>query len=211
MAQPQSQTQQRSDSYYVAEIAVILGTALSATLAFGSLLKLLRLATVPLNIASSALMLVLKITDSFPRPPMEGLGEAQREILRINAERRASYVLAAYRRVLRSIQHAMARGASLEEATAAAESQERTYFSQHVRADAQRVVAASKIDALAEQYGPVLGWYAVNDQRTTSECRAASGKNFSALVPPAIGWPGIVHVHCRCQPGKPHRGARMLA
>jgi len=113
-------------------------------------------------------------------------------------------------RLRTAIDTAMAQGASLADAEQEVRTNEAVYFRQHVQAAGQRMFAASKIDSLAMQYGPVLGWYAANDKRTTAECRAANGKNFSALAPPAIGWPGVVHMNCRCQPGPPYKNAEML-
>jgi hypothetical protein len=74
----------------------------------------------------------------------------------------------------------------------------------------QRMLAAGKIDALQWRYGNTLGWYAVHDKKTTKECLWAHGKNFSAMFPPAIGWPGLTHTNCRCYPGRPWRRGAMM-
>ena len=107
---------------------------------------------------------------------------------------RAQYVLTAARR-LNGLQ-----GAERE----AALHQEQQYFNQHVQAAANRRRAASAVDQARTRYGDELGWYAKMDSQTSAECKEANGKNFSATRLPAIGWPGSVHPHCRCKPGKRH-------
>jgi uncharacterized protein with gpF-like domain len=44
-----------------------------------------------------------------------------------------------------------------------------------------------------------LRWDAQLDRRTTPECRAADGGIFTASQPPTIGYPGTVHMSCRCR------------
>ena len=70
--------------------------------------------------------------------------------------------------------------------------------------------AAMNTDMASWSYGDLLGWYTVRDARTSAECLAADGRNFSASAPPLIGYPGAVHPHCRCYPGPAHPGGRML-
>lgn len=83
---------------------------------------------------------------------------------------------------------------------------ERRYLAQHLDAARGRREAAATVDRVAEQFGPLLGWYAIRDTRTTSECRRAHGSNFAAARPPRIGYPGTLHGGaCRCVPGPPHK------
>jgi hypothetical protein len=198
----------QSNAAKAALVAVILGSALMPSFALPALIPILVVDRAKAGIA--ALRVALRILDTFPAPVMQGVGAAQAEMIRENELRRSAYVVNAYLRLRRAIEDARASGIGLEQAEEQTLSAERRYFVQHITAAAQRMAAASKVDSLSIQYGPVLGWYAQNDSRTTAECRAADGKNFSALIPPVIGWPGVVHVHCRCQPGKPHKGAALL-
>lgn len=109
--------------------------------------------------------------------------------------RRAMYILAAVRR--------LGRGGSAKA--------ERTLFKAHLAAEKRRYEAARAVDAAAAKWGPVLGWWSERDDRTTPACFAAHGANFSALRPPAIGWPGTIHAgQCRCKPVAPWPGGDML-
>lgn len=196
-------------SQVASRVAGVLAQHLAASLAFQAIEEILW----PLGataIAALALTLVLRILDRYPAPELEGIGAAQRYTIRMNELRRAAYLVNAVHRVVGEVLRARARGVPLEQASQQAYALEDRYFAQHVTASNQRMHAATKIDALNERYGPVLGWYARHDKKTTPECLAADGRNFWASVPPAIGWPGMVHVACRCYPGKPHRRGAML-
>lgn len=81
---------------------------------------------------------------------------------------------------------------------------ERRYFKAHQDAQARRRVVSEQVDAAANRYGPLLGWRAQMDERTTGECRNANGRNFRADHRPAIGYPGTVHPHCRCEITAPY-------
>lgn len=81
---------------------------------------------------------------------------------------------------------------------------EKRYFKAHTDAQAKRKAISGQVDAAAERYGPVLGWRAQMDERTTSECRSANGRNFRADRRPTIGYPGTVHPHCRCEITAPY-------
>jgi HK97 family phage prohead protease len=52
----------------------------------------------------------------------------------------------------------------------------------------------------------LMGWYGDDNPNQCARCSAADGKNFDALTPPPIGWPGWVHPHCFCEAGPPHKG-----
>jgi SPP1 gp7 family putative phage head morphogenesis protein len=210
--QTQTQTQpppQQPNVALVAAVGVILAAQLLPSFALPALIPLL----IPDRNRSgiSALRVALATTEAFPEPSLQGVGAAQAEMIRMNELRRAAYVVNSMLRLRTAIEDARAQGSSLIEAEKAVRTDEAVYFRQHVQAAGQRMAAASKIDALAIQYGPILGWYAAKDKRVTAECRNANGNNFSALDPPAIGWPGVVHMNCRCQPGPPHRRGRMLS
>lgn len=209
---PNTQTQQPQsnsvrDTALVGTVAAILGSSLIASAAFPALSSALAIRD---RLGKEALQIVLSILEEFPPPPMQGVGAAQSEMIRENVLRRSAYLLSALQRLRTELADARAHGENLSVAANTARYAERRNFALHIQASAQRVLAASDVDALAGQYGTTLGWYAKNDKRTTAECRNANGKNFSAINPPTIGWPGVVHVHCRCRPGAPHRGASML-
>lgn len=87
---------------------------------------------------------------------------------------------------------------------------ERTYFDAHKRASKRRRAVVEQVDAASARYGPVLGWKATLDARTTPECRNAHGSNFRADRPPSIGYPGATHPRCRCEVTAPHTNGRML-
>lgn len=119
--------------------------------------------------------------------PTPGAGAAK-AMQRGMIARRAMYILAAARR--------LSEGASIET--------ERRLFGAHQAAERRRRGAGQRVDAAAAQHGPVLGWWAQRDEKTTPACFAAHGSNFSALHPPAIGWPGTIHAgNCRCKPVAP--------
>lgn len=89
------------------------------------------------------------------------------------------------------------------------------WYETHRVAEERRLRSAALVDAashlLADRGGEeLLGWRAVIDSHTTAECRDAHGANFVARKMPAIGWPGAVHMRCRCSVGPPIPGARLL-
>lgn len=131
---------------------------------------------------------------------MAGIAEAAQR--RQELIRRGLYGLNSARRVARSI----AKGKSLRESFAA----ERGNLAAHREARRKRLAIAKSVDAASERFGTLLGWSAVIDNRTTSDCREANGKNFRADQRPARGFPGGVHPHCRCVPRAPFPNARTL-
>jgi hypothetical protein len=91
-------------------------------------------------------------------------------------------------------------GRSFSEAASA----EQSYNVQHEAANkvrAEAIVAAKQQKSLT---GPLVGWYAHSDVKTSPACRLANGHNFDALRGTLIGYPGSVHPHCRCEVGPPH-------
>lgn len=183
-------------------------------LAFDGLLSVLPLlelaAGVPAAYGKPALKLALQEAERYVPPPVIPISRAQREVTELNNQRRAGYIVAATKRIAEALEQAEEKGLRPEEAFAEARTKENQYFNQHAQASAQRTQAASHIDALASQYGNLLGWYSELDKRTTPECADANGKNFRVDNPPDIGYPGIVHMYCRCKPGKPHPGGEEL-
>lgn len=86
------------------------------------------------------------------------------------------------------------------------------FWKAHKRAQARRLKMAKRVSVAQKRWGSMLGWYSVMDARTSGECRAAHGRNFTVWGSdiPVIGWPGTVHPHCRCLPGPPHPGGKMV-
>lgn len=87
---------------------------------------------------------------------------------------------------------------------------EKENFNQHMEAGRNRHQKARAVDRAARRYGPNLGWHARMDARTSEECRQANGRNFDAGRIPSIGYPGTVHPHCRCKPGRPFNTDRTV-
>lgn len=56
----------------------------------------------------------------------------------------------------------------------------------------------------------LMGWYGDDNPNQCARCAAADGRNFDALAPPPIGWPGWVHPHCFCEAGPPHKSAKLV-
>lgn len=159
----------------------------------------------------------------------EQAGVAERFVARTSPARRAAYTLNAARRIEEAhgrVEPQMRAAESLhgvgdeadaqkvrEQAARDAryEDRERQFLAQHLAAERTRQAAAQHVDRLADRFGPVLGWKARLDERTTPECRAAHGKNFRADRPPAIGWPGTLHGGtCRCVATGPFNDAPVL-
>jgi hypothetical protein len=198
-----------ADAALVAAIAVVL-SAVSVADAFAALQIQIKLRHIRTDFEMSALRGALEAVMGHPHDRTEGVGSAQAQIARLNAVRRAQFVLHAARRITQDLREARAHGQPLGQALSSAVEREKRYYGQHLQAIIQRMDAASQTDARAAEFGPLLGWYAVRDKHTSAECLAANGKNFYVTAMPVIGFPGGVHPHCRCYPGKPHAGAAIL-
>jgi SPP1 gp7 family putative phage head morphogenesis protein len=116
-----------------------------------------------------------------------------------NLARRALYAVRAASRVSKAVLG----GKPLDEALGS----ENAIFKAHKEASKKRLVAASQVDAIG---APVASWRAVLDEKTTPDCRAAHGHNFEVNHPPKLGYPGMVHMHCRCVAGPAIEGAKTL-
>lgn len=198
----------------VARAATVLAGSLSPVLAFDGLISVIPLLGLAAGVSQaygkSALRLALQEAERYIPPVVTPISRAQREVAALNNQRRAGYIVAATKRIAEALEKAQQEGLRPEQAIAEARTREDHYFNQHARATAERTQAASHIDALANQYGNLLGWYAKKDKRTTPECADADGKNFRVDNPPDIGYPGIVHLYCRCKPGAPHPGGEEM-
>lgn len=130
-----------------------------------------------------------------------------------NAFRRAVYLINAVRRLAPAFR---ARGEGADDRRHRALAAETRWLEAHEDAERKRNESGRRVaEAVSgrqpDAHGEVLlGWYAVLDRRTSLDCRQANGRNFDALVPPPIGYPGTVHLYCRCLPGPPHNTRRRV-
>lgn len=205
-APPASAAVTAAETALAIQIASSLVQALTPEQALSQVLPAIR----HLAITPAAMLPVLQLVMSMPQEVTGAAGPASLSAIRENHLRRAQFAIAAGRRITADLRLARSRGETARAAIAEALPRERRYFGQHAEAGWLRARAAAQVDSAAGMYGPVLGWRTVRDRRTSAECLAAGGKNFRADMRPAIGWPGAVHNHCRCYPGAPFRGARMI-
>lgn len=158
-----------------------------------------------------AMLLVLSRIVMRHPPPVTGvIGAAGEQVSRMNAARRAQYVIASAERVTNAMLTARAHGGNVAEAGYGQVERERRYYRQHLDAMRNRATAAGKTDMAAAEYGPVLGWKSILDDRTSPECRRADGWNYYAWSMPDIGYPGSVHPSCRCKPAAPWPSGKLL-
>lgn len=184
--------EQPQDHELLIAIVLLLLAGLTAQALTERLAVLLAPLGIPATAVASMVALLGKgITVERPSAPPGAIATMQRG----GVARRAMYILAGCRR--------LAGGGTADT--------EKRLYGAHLAAERRRAKAADAVDAAAAKYGPVLGWWATRDDRTTPACFAAHGSNFSALVPPAMGWPGTIHAgQCRCKPVAPWPGGDML-
>lgn len=190
MAQ-QRDKKERDDAELVAVIAaaIVIGASAKATAT-----KLAPTIGVPLPSLLPVVIIALSKPTNYGAPVVRS-AVASTESARSEALFRAQYVLAASRRVA-----AATRLGNREKALR----DEQRYFNQHMAAMKNRQETAAAVDRAKSRFGDRLGWYAKMDSLTSAECREANGKNFYASQMPPIGYPGAVHPHCRCKPGRAH-------
>jgi hypothetical protein len=186
--------------------AGVLVTAVTASAAASALQSVFRPAGVP----APALRTALHVVMSFPPDQLGAMGPATMQVMRMNQIRRAQFVVASARRVTRALADGRARNVKMSDTLSRVLTSERRYYGQQLQAGWSRMSAASRTDSAASLYGTVLGWAARMDSHTSAECRAADGRNYRADTMPLIGYPGMVHPHCRCFPARPFRSAKML-
>lgn len=205
---PQQQQQGQGANAYQVLIATALAISTAATVADAVIPLAVYFANMGIRVA--ALRGALTAAMSFPPEKLGAPGPATRTAIELNTMRRAQFVVAAARRIEQDCRLAVSHNENLAGVISLSIARERRYYGQHMMAVWNRADAAAKVDSAASLYGLLLGWNTVLDARTSRECRAADGKNFYADRMPAIGYPGSVHPHCRCYPGRPHEGAKML-
>lgn len=194
MTQPTQPQQQQA--FRDQQIAVLAGLLASTIPVAGLIAGFATVAHIPRPMA-------MRLIEQTPTARTRTQGPAAQLVAAGESTYRAAYLLAAAGRV----QEAVAAGKTLEEALAA----EARNTDAHLAAQANRAKTAAAVDKAAARYrSGLLGWKAVMDSRTSAECRAANGKNFSITAPPAIGFPGAVHPHCRCRPVAAYAGAGMV-
>jgi hypothetical protein len=192
--QPDEQPDEAQRQAAIVAITFLLVAGLTQAALVQGLISILA----PLGVPVAVVVRLVSIV-SFPglsfTPPPPTAGPAQTTMLRGVVARRAMYFVTASRR--------MAAGGSPQAET--------RLFGAHLAAERRREKAAEQIDTASAQFGDILGWKAILDDRTTPLCRAAHGRNFSASRPPEIGWPGIAHGgNCRCRPRAPWPNGSLL-
>ena len=209
-APPAQQVTPAQQTSAAASVAAALATAATVDQAMIMIQQTVTLASLLGDPAGLAMRAALAVVMSLPPDRLGAAGPATLAMIRTNTLRRAQFALMAARRLAQDVTDARSRGTSVAEALANGISRERRYFGQHVEAMFARTQAGARTDSAAAVYGPLLGWHAYRDSRTSPECLAADGHNFWSDAVPLIGLPGAVHPHCRCEPGQPYPGARVL-
>lgn len=211
-AQPQ-QTPPPQDQVAAAAVSAAAVAAVMAALELATVaaaLKALAGMIIFAGIPRRALYASLDIAMSHPPGQTGFYGPATMAMERANRQSRAMFVLTAARRIGDDLRTAHSRGTSQIQALRDAAVRERRYYAQHLVAIWGRSQAGAQTDSAAMTYGNLLGWHTVRDARTSRECLMADGKNFLADHVPLIGYPGAVHPNCRCRPGAPFPGGRLL-
>jgi len=205
MTQPAPQQQPPPQGNLATAAAAVLATAVTVAEAAALLAPVFLAAKIRREALTAALQVVMD------RPPDRTgfYGPATAQIARLNLIRRAQFMVNSSRRFNETLARVAAGGADPRELLRQMDL-ERRYYGQHQEAVWNRMQAAAVVDSRVMDYGPLLGWYSVNDRRTSPECRAAHRHNFRADDMPRIGFPGAVHPHCRCWPGPPLPGAAVL-
>jgi hypothetical protein len=197
--QPSNQAPPPATDEEIAGVLGMLATGAAVAAVAGSLATFLHL---PVRAAAAAVGIVGSLASFKQGPGAPGTSGVSGGPVaierRANLRYRVAFIINAARRV----------AAAPDFKTAVA--REKVYWAGHKQASDRRMKMAKRAAAARRTWGETLGWYAKMDKRTTAECRAADGRNFLASAPPVIGYPGTVHMHCRCLPGAPHPGAKMV-
>ena len=197
--QPPPQQPPPTNTQLALAAAGVLADAATVSIALAALWPLFLAA----GVKKPALQSALEVVMNYP-PDRQGFyGPATARVARLNLIRRAQFLIHSSRRFTQ----AQLRGpeAMFEQMAA-----ERRYYGQHQEALWSRMQAAARVDTAVMDYGLLLGWNTVLDSHTSPECIAADRHNFRADKMPRIGYPGAVHLHCRCMPGPPFPGAPMV-
>jgi len=128
----------------------------------------------------------------------------------VAAFRRATYLINASRRLAPAVASGDVDRIYRAQAT------EARYLEAHLQAEDRRGAATLRVAETVAPFGVdkngelLLGWKATLDSKTSADCRWANGRNFNALQPPPIGYPGTVHLWCRCRPVPPYPTKRRV-
>lgn len=193
---PPPQDDGLGDTALVVAIAALLaGAAVTAAYvtSVAGMLAVLKARFALSAAALQALGAVLTLVTEHPTPLTGIIGPASAQTSRMNAARRAQYVIAASKRVLGAAREARAKGLPVRDAVRAQLERERRFYELHQAAMWNRARAAGQTDMAAAEYGDLLGWNTVIDDHTSLECKVANGKNYRASRMPKIGFPGAVH------------------
>lgn len=218
MSSPLARPQVQSEDAVAAALVIVLLSGLPLATTASHALPLLASLGIEPQAASQALSLVYPQIDPASRVPVrpvlrtperdpetgrlqlpapEPRTPAQAHVRTTEVPRHSRYLVAAARRF---------QMAQSQEEGQAIMQRERRYLAQHLNALRYTREAAQRVDRAVARHGLVLGWWAHMDERTTAECRAANGANFSAANPPLIGYPGTLHGGtCRCHAGPAHK------
>lgn len=199
----QTQPRASTESTTQAGLVLVLSSDLPALAMAPILVRVLVANGIETQAARAAVSLIGRTAASVATPT----GTASRSIRTAEVAYRASYLLAAARRLSRALVEARSTNEPIVAALHAALVSEGRFRTQHLEAVRNRARAGAAVDAASVLHGPLLGWYLGRAQTHTPDCVAANGHNFDATRPPRIGWPGTVHVRCSCYPGAPHPGA----
>ena len=163
------------------------------------------------GITPVALRAATAIVMAMPPDIVGGYGPASSRAAQLNLIRRAQFLAASAVRIHASLGEAVSRNRSLIGALSQAVQRETGYYALQLAAGRNRAMAGAAVDSAAMNIGGLLlGWYSRNDRKTCDVCRGADRHNFWADQMPQIGYPGMVHLGCRCWPGPPVPGAPMI-
>jgi hypothetical protein len=191
------------------DLALAAATALATALTVAAAAAVLAGIFAAAKIRETALRAALSVVMGMP-PGAEGFyGPATAQVARLNLIRRAQFLVASSRR-FNDQMILIASGGADPQSVFDMMDAERRYYGLHLEAGRNRMAAAAQADSAAMDYGALLGWYTRIDARTSPECLAADKHNFRVDAMPLIGFPGAVHLHCRCFPGPPFPGASVL-
>lgn len=201
-----SPSQPSSDQKMIQAVEAAISTGASATAIVAVLLPLLYGS----GITSAGLSAALGVANQIPvntAATAAGVAPALRGVLLAEPSYRAAFIFNAARRISvvmsgtaasydQGVEARRDRVETFRQALVA----EQRFWQQHRQAQINRVRAAKLVDAMSVRAPEgVLRWKAVLDSRTTPDCAAMNGQTFTVEEPPAIGWPGSVHPHCRCR------------
>ncbi|WP_328691407.1 hypothetical protein OHA74_20785 [Streptomyces phaeochromogenes] len=195
------------DEALVEALAVILLADMTLSVIKSRITTLLA----PLGLDKDAVAEATNLAMNIPRdyePMKVGNGTAKASIRTKLIRIRAGYLLKASRRLsagIKDVPLKEKRNKLAREVT-----RESKYFKLHQQMQRKRIQAAKDVDRMAKVYGDVLGWLSLPGGPRSEICQKANGHNFKVSEMPAIGFPGAVHLHCRCIAVAPWAGASLL-